>query len=58
MGGRARLIGSAAACDALHESLRKDYDVEVIERRLLKSGEHRGKEKIVLKLTDRKENTA
>ena len=54
MGGRARLIGSSAACDALHESLSKDYDVEVVERRTLRDG----KEKIVLKLTDRKGSTA
>lgn len=49
MGGRARLIGSHGACDALQEALSKDYDVEVVERGLLKGG----KEKIVLKLKDR-----
>ena len=52
MGGRARLIGSSAACDALQESLGKAYDVEVVERKTLKDG----KEKIVLKLKDRKEH--
>ena len=53
MGGRARLIGSSVACDALQESLSKDYDVEVLERKTLKDG----KEKIILKLRDRKEAT-
>ncbi len=52
MGGRARLIGSSAACDALEESLGKNYDVEVVQRKTLKDG----KEKIVLKLKDRKEH--
>ena len=52
MGGRAKLIGSSAACDALQDSLGKDYDVEVVERKRLKDG----KEKIVLKLRDRRED--